>query len=468
MSDAPFRFIDLFAGVGGFHHALSAPGFGGECVLACDIDDRCREVYATTWPQMQQRGAIVENIRDLTRLPDGSDRPLDQVREMVPDHEVLCAGFPCQPFSKSGSQLGVTDQTRGTLFFDILRIIDAKRPQFLILENVRNLAGPRHQDTWRVIIASLRSRGYRVASEPVVFSPHLLHPDLGGRPQSRDRVFILATRVLDEDDDVTDDAARARLLEEPPLVERVATPFWDPAKWDIHDYLDDDASIANLADYQLRDEERYWIRAWQAFVQGMPGDDLPGFPIWVDDFKRTKVPTGTEPWKADFYRKNMRLYQDSANKAFIDDWLKTNWADPGQPPYRVGDFPASRRKFEWQARSAQPKRTDRDLTKLTLHLRPSGLRVKPATYLPALVAITQTSIVGSRMRRITPVEAARLQGLPDSVYRNAAVPDAVAYKQVGNGVNVGVVQHVARALFSASQVGWGALETAQEPRDRAA
>jgi len=92
---------------------------------------------------------------------------------------------------------------------------------------------------------------------------------------------------------------------------------------------------------------------------------------------------------------------------------------------------------------------------LTIHVRPSGVRVKPATYLPALVAITQTSVIGSRRRRITPIEAGRLQGLPDSVFPNAAVDDATAYKQAGNGVNVGTVQFVAAHLFASAGLPWG-------------
>ena len=142
---------------------------------------------------------------------------------------------------------------------------------------------------------------------------------------------------------------------------------------------------------------------------------------------------------------------------------------PGQG-YKVADFPASRRKFEWQARVAQPLRADRDLWKLTLHFRPSGIRVKPASYLPALVAITQTSIIGSRRRRITPVEAGRLQGIPDHVFTGAGVDDKTAYKQAGNGVNVGVVQFVAATLFDSAGVSWGAdfmqrvnTESAGEP-----
>jgi DNA (cytosine-5)-methyltransferase 1 len=435
-----FKFIDLFAGVGGFHHALSDPKFGGECVLAVDIDDDCRAVYAKTWPKMAKKNLIHSDIRDFTQLPDGTDRPLDELADMVPDHDVLCAGFPCQPFSKSGAQLGVQDSTRGTLFFDILRIVEAKRPRFLILENVRNLAGPRHTDTWATIIASLRAEGYRVSDIPVVFSPHFLPPDLGGAPQSRDRVFILATRVDDPDGP----------FEEPPLVERAPVAGWDPQNWDIEEWLQDEAEIAVPESYLLRPEEVAWLNAWNAFAQRIPDDDLPGFPIWVDAWQvKPVIPAGTPKWKADFLVKNSDFFRK--HKAVLKVWLMETWMDG--KAYRVSDFPASRRKFEWQARTAQPTQDDRDLWKLTVHFRPSGIRVKPATYLPALVAITQTSVIGSRQRRITPIEAGRLQGLPDSVF--TGVDDVTAYKQAGNGVNVGAVQHVARALFSSNGLRWG-------------
>ena len=435
-----FRFIDLFAGIGGFHHALAAPEFGGECVLASDIDDDARAVYAHSFPDLPA-DRLVGDIRALTRNPDGTDRSTRALARLIPDHDVLCAGFPCQPFSKSGAQHGVLDSTRGTLFFDIAKIAEAKKPRFLLLENVRNLAGPRHADTWRTIVDSLRTLGYRVSDEPVVFSPHLLPPDLGGRPQSRDRVFILATRTTSAD----------RTQE--PLITRTPVGDWHPARWNIEDYLLDDADIPHLADYALRPEEIAWLDAWQAFIQGIPADELPGFPIWVDAFTTTPdIPPGTPAWKADFLRKNSDFYR--AHRTFIRAWLRKSWI-PGAA-YRVADFPASRRKLEWQARAAQPRHGDRDLWQLTIHMRPSGIRVKPATYLPALVAITQTSIIGSRRRRITPIEAARLQGIPDAVYATAGVDDKTAYKQVGNGVNVGVVQYVAAHLFASAGLDWGA------------
>lgn len=440
VTEPAFRFIDLFAGIGGFHHALSSPEFGGECVFASDIDDMCRSVYRTTWPDMPAE-RIVGDIREIT-MAAGEDRPDHEIDEAIPDHEVLCAGFPCQPFSKSGSQKGAADETRGTLFHDILAIARAKRPRFLILENVRNLAGPNHRDTWLTIIKSLRELGYRVSSEPVVFSPHLLPPHLNGAPQSRDRVFILATHV-----------GQGAVLTEDPLVNRAPVSAWNPHHWNIEDYLLDDRDIPNLGNYLLRDDEIAWLNAWQAFIQGIPDDDLPGFPIWVDAFKkRPRIPAGTPEWKADFLRKNSAFYVK--HQIFIDEWLTKSWSETDT--YRVRDFPASRRKFEWQARMAQPTRDVRDLWHLTLHLRPSGIRVKPATYLPALVAITQTSIIGSRRRRITPVEAGRLQGLPDTVFGASDVDDKTAYKQVGNGVNVGVVQFVASQLFASSNVAWGA------------
>ena len=427
-----FTFIDLFAGIGGFHHALE--GLGGECRLAVEQDEDCQRVYRTAFPGTPLLG----DIRTITQGDDSTDRHPDDIAELVPDHDVLCAGFPCQPFSKSVYQDGVRDRTRGTLFFDVMTIVLAKRPRFVMLENVRNLAGPRHADTWATIIESLREAGYRVASEPLVYSPHLLSPEDGGAPQVRDRVFILAERL---DSDLEDHRVGELLLERQPQ------SGWDPDRWDIEDYLDPDDQIDDLDRYQLRPEEQGWIEAWQAFVQRIPADRLPGFPIWSDDFRTSpKIPPGTPKWKRDFLVKNATFYAE--HKAVIDEWREERW---GPLQQRIGDFPPSRRKFEWQARKAQPTKADRDLHRLVLHMRPSGIRVKPATYLPALVAITQTSIIGSRMRRITPREAARLQGIPSEHFDAAGMNDAAAYKQLGNAVNVGVVRYLAELLFESAR-----------------
>ena len=428
-----FDFVDLFAGIGGFHHALAAEG--GRCVLAVERDADCQQVYRHAFEGTRLDG----DIRAITCDADGSDRPKAEVGQLVPDHDVLCAGFPCQPFSKSGHQQGVRDRTRGTLFHDVMTIVMAKRPKFVMLENVRNLAGPRHRATWGDIMDSLIGEGYLVSREPLVLSPHRLSPEDGGAPQVRDRVFILAYRPSGPHD-----------ADAGPLLPRDMSPGWDPDDWRIDDYLDDDADIDGLDRYRLRGAELAWVEAWQAFVQRIESDHLPGFPIWVDAFHATpRIPGGTPAWKANFLEKNSAFYNQ--HKPVIDSWLAEPWGEEG---LTVEDFPTSRRKFEWQARKAQPTRSDRDLTRLVLQLRPSGIRVKAATYLPALVAITQTSVIGSRMRRITPREATRLQGLPPDVFSKAGVGNEAAYKQLGNAVNVGVVRAAAQALFAAGQAPW--------------
>ena len=406
-----FTFIDLFAGIGGFHAALGA--LGGECVYASEWDKDSARIYERNW-----------NLK-----PDG-DLTLSANAEVmnVPHHDVLVGGFPCQPFSKSGRQMGM-EETRGTLFWNIAKIIEVRKPSLVLLENVRNIAGPRHIHEWEVIIKTLRDLGYRVSEQPLVVSPHQIRPEYGGRPQVRERVFIAATKIPKGTPNFK------RNVDVPNLDS--ASRAWNPQKWNLSRDLPLEklSTVKSRASVALSAAELEWIDAWDDFVvtmrQKLKGKPLPGFPIWVDEWvleKDLKIPKGTPEWKATFLRKNSEFY--TKNKTVLNKWLK-KWN-------HLEHFPPSRRMFEWQAQDTKT------LWEAIMHFRPSGIRAKKATYVPALVAITQTSIIGKQKRRITVREGARLQGLPDW-FDFVDQADKLTYKQLGNGVNVGAVYNVIKA-----------------------
>lgn len=160
------KFIDLFAGIGGFRIAFEKAGY--ECVYSCEIDPKCQEVYFNNFAE--------KPVSDITKIDINS----------LPYFDVLTAGFPCQPFSICGKRKGFQD-TRGTLFFRVCEIISARNPSVILLENVKYLM---HQDKGRtldVILYSLKDFGYNVTYE-------LLNAKDFGVPQNRERVIIVATK----------------------------------------------------------------------------------------------------------------------------------------------------------------------------------------------------------------------------------------------------------------------------------
>ncbi len=424
-----FTYGDLFAGIGGFAAALNA--FGGEHAYSVEIDKAAAAVYARNWGH-NPLGDVTKDATEQSFAPaqwGGEARQID----------VLAGGFPCQPFSKSGAQKGM-DEIRGTLFFNIMEIIKRQQPTIVVLENVRNLVGPRHVHEWQVIKERLHAAGYEVSETPAIFSPHQIAPEHGGTPQVRERVFITGTLVPE---------GHVRN----PLVAPVAIL---PAarmdrEWDLAlDLPLDDAE--NIPGTALSSDERRWIDHWEEWVQvvremraadadaaGEAARRLPGFPIWAHvwtssqaERKRLMRPDGVAApaWKANFLTKNWDLYdalRERGDAEWLAKWLRKTRA-----------FPESRQKLEWQAQD------ETSLWKCAISLRPSGIRAKRMTHLPALVAITQTPILGPRHRRLSPLEATRLQGLPDE-FDFGPQRDALTYKQLGNGVNTGVVWNVLKA-----------------------
>lgn len=161
------RYADLFCGLGAFHEAFKRRA-EFECSFACDINDRVRRIYE----------------RNHGFAPSGDIRGIDA--SSLPDIDLLCAGFPCQSFSIAGLRKGFGDD-RGNLFYDVLRIADAKRPRMMILENVKNLKGHDGGRTYSTIKSLVEERGYRFFSR-VMDSSHY------GSPQCRQRIFMVAVR----------------------------------------------------------------------------------------------------------------------------------------------------------------------------------------------------------------------------------------------------------------------------------
>ena len=168
------RFIDLFAGIGGFHLALN--NLGGKCVFASEINEESRKTYIANFAKIDPDLLISERTfnKDITKID-----PFN-----IPDFDILCAGFPCQPFSNAGFKKGFED-TRGTLFFNIAEIIRAKQPQAFFLENVRGLFNHDQGKTFEVI--------RRVIEDDLGYSffYKIVHASDYGVPQARPRIFMV-------------------------------------------------------------------------------------------------------------------------------------------------------------------------------------------------------------------------------------------------------------------------------------
>ena len=158
------KFIDLFAGIGGFHLALSK--INGECVFASEWDKDCQKVY--------EKNFGLKPHGDITKINEKD----------IPQHEILCAGFPCQAFSISGKRLGFKD-TRGTLFFDVARIIKHHNPKIVLLENVKNFLTHDNGNTINVVKKTLEELNYNVFYK-------VLNSSNYGVPQKRERIYIVA------------------------------------------------------------------------------------------------------------------------------------------------------------------------------------------------------------------------------------------------------------------------------------
>lgn len=409
MRKTKMRFVDIFAGIGGFHQALES--LGCECVCASEIDQKCVEIYKKNFPNTKVVGDINKNYNKL------------------PEFDVLCGGFPCQPFSKAGKQEGFNDLKRGNLFYVLMDIIKLHPEcKFVLLENVKNLAD--NTQNWNLIQEALQKLNFYVTDLPIILSPHQF-----GIPQIRERVYILGIRK-----DIRD---INKLPNGSIHLNDLKRLFLK------NDYCrDGDARsiLENNVDksFCISQEQQNILNMWYEFKIGTNFESL-GVPIWAEyfgygltdrhfetfrDHKGQRVGDMPE-WKQRFVRKNRNFYLQ--HREFIDDWIQR---------YDVLNLPLLYQKLEWNCGQ------ERNLQETIIQFRQSGIRIKKMNYFPALVAINNTPIIYDyelqSFRKITPREAANLQ----SFNENYDLDDNPAiYKQLGNAVNVEIIKRLAKKLF---------------------
>ncbi len=437
-SKPKFRFIDLFAGLGGFHLALSS--LGGECVFASEIREDLKRVY--------QQNFGMKAFGDITKV--------DVVKD-IPPHNVLCGGFPCQPFSQAGKREGFND-VRGTMFDYICKIVEAHKPEYLFLENVANLKGHDKGNTWKVIQDKLDDLGYNVNAE--ILSPHQF-----GIPQHRKRIYIVAQRK-----DFGD-------------FNEFSFPKPTNLECDIKSVIDESDLNVTLLRYDTKKQ----LAVWQEFLDNASsrGCKIPGFPIWAMEFganydfeeiapayqelnnlvgkrgrlgcrvfgktvadclkllpnyaqtaKNKKFPS----WKIRYIGQNREFYEN--NKDWLNVWMK-----------KIQNFDNSHLKLEWNCGDVTPS-----ISNKIVQFRASGIRIKNPTFSPALNLVgTQIPIFpwitipgkDDHGRYMSVQEAAKLQGMQTLKFGNKEfeLSKTRIYEALGNAVNVQLVKKIAKRLI---------------------
>lgn len=385
VNDEELKFIDLCCGIGGFHQALS--NMGMKCVLASDIDEACRKNYELNY-KLKPEG-------DLTKL---------DVKK-IPGFDVLCAGFPCQPFSKAGDQKGF-DDNRGNIFFEICKIIEYHKPKYLILENVRNFASHDKGHTWDVIRRKIDELNYYTYENPVILNTLYF-----GIPQSRERVVILCKRK-DQGE-----------LEKLPKISKENIK-------EIHlkSILEENADKK----YNINGKMKVTEEVWNEFLNICNNNniDIPRFPIWTDWWDKDKNEDIVMYKKyTNWIDKNQEFYVK--NKKLFETWLHVS--------REKKLWQGAVRKMEWQTGE-----NNLNMKQVLWSARGSGVRIKKCNYSPTLVAMaSMIPIYGPESRFLTKRECARLQSFPDDYI----IDEKNAYKQFGNAVNVVMIERAARFMI---------------------
>lgn len=410
------KFIDLFSGLGGFHVAMSK--LGHECVFASELKKPLRDLYFKNFG--------IEPHGDITKVDVST----------IPKHDILCGGFPCQPFSVSGKNLGENDKKSGLLILNILQILEYHKPTYFILENVPHLLSVKHAEFLAFIKEEFKRLGYTF--EMRIYSPHEF-----GIPQKRKRVYIVGSlKGLDHFSWVI------------------------PNKEDLNITLSSILDNDNLHNTVPKTRLEY-IAKWQQFLNCLPKNiDTPKFRLWAwefgADYPIESVHTLTQEQLSSYKGCygiplcNMSYEEQLSNlpkythtnkplsKYYIQRITKirafyakySNEIDSIKDQFK--SIPHVYQQFEAQGDVDFTKGVD--LNKYLIQFRPSGLRCIPIKYSPTLIhSHGNVPVLVSEGRYLSVKECAKLQSLSEiSLFDN----DNTSYSALGNAVNSEVVRKI--------------------------
>lgn len=367
--------------------------------------------------------------------------------EDIPPHDLLAAGFPCQPFSKAGSQKGFECAERGNLFFEIERVLATRQPKYVLLENVPNILNHDGGRTIKEIIRRLNLLGYDV--DVKILSPHEF-----GVPQHRQRAYIIGALGS---------------------LHKFRWPEPENTETDIRDVLDTNPRDARPLSLKVLDA----LALWNEIINSLGSENIPGHPHWAMEWAATYPYEQRSPYSYVLTSRiaALKKYKGGFGVS-LADCKSPEEILSSLPPYaldKTREFPAWKRNFialnrtfyennrkilrpyisrlrslhpsfqklEWNLNGKKS-----EIFSQLIQLRASGIRIKTTKYAPSLVAIneSQVPIVGWERRYMSLKECMRLQNLDSLKW----MPESGhAYRALGNAVNVKVVSEIASSLIEA-------------------
>ena len=417
------KFIDLFAGLGGFHLALATQGH--KCVYACEIEDQLRKFY--------KKNFNILPSKDITKIKI----------DTIPNHDILCAGFPCQPFSKAGKANGFDHKIAGNMFFYLLRIIRKHKPKYIFLENVPNLLGHDKGKTWNFMKKKLSILKYDIDQK-------ILSPIDFNVPQTRDRLYIVAKRNK---------------------LNGFTWPLKENKKFNLNKYISKNPKIIK----QVSSQRKKVIKTWELFFKKIPKRNYLPNPLWTMEFGATYPFEKCTPYsmkmqdlkklkgkfgisfknmtKKEIFE-NLPNYSKNKTKKFpawkirmikrTRIFYKTNkkWIDKFTPKI-INLNDEAYQKLEWNCQGEKY-----NLNRKIISFRGSGVRIRRNNSSPTLIAASTSQIpyLSWKKRYLSIDECLKIQGFQKLKYYPKTTDKF--YTAIGNAVNVGVVSKIAKQLLN--------------------